>query len=113
MQKRRKANVISKTSFCSRRSRSDVHCREMKIGLFVTAVLFFGLAQTKAAAQSEHDVVVAADGSGDGKTVKAGIKKIPKQNWKRVVISIKPEFITNTSKSLRINAMFRCAARKR
>jgi hypothetical protein len=29
--KQRKANAISKTSFCSRRSRSDVHCREMKI----------------------------------------------------------------------------------
>jgi pectinesterase len=62
----------------------------MKIGLFVTAVLFFGLAQTKAAAQSEHDVVVAADGSGHVKTVQAAIDKIPKQNWKRVVISIKP-----------------------
>ena len=62
----------------------------MKIGLFVTAVLFFGLAQTKAAAQSEHDVVVAADGSGHVKTVQAAIDKIPKQNWKRVVISTKP-----------------------
>src|SRR4029453_9353442 len=90
MQKRRKANVISKTSFCSRRSRSDVHCREMKIGWFVTAVLFFGLAQTKAAAQSEHDLIVAADGSGHVKTVQAAIDKIPRHNWKRVVIFIKP-----------------------
>jgi pectin methylesterase-like acyl-CoA thioesterase len=62
----------------------------MKIGWFVTAVLFFGLAQTKAAAQSEHDVVVAADGSGHVKTVQAAIDKIPKRNSKRVVIFIKP-----------------------
>jgi hypothetical protein len=62
----------------------------MKIGWVVTAVLFFGLAQTKAAAQSEHDVVVAADGTGHVKTVQAAIDKIPKQNWKRVVIFIKP-----------------------
>jgi pectinesterase len=90
MEKQRKANAISKTSFCSRRSRSGVHCQEMKIGWFVTAVLFFGLAQTKAAAQSEHNVVVAADGSGHVKTVQAAIDKIPKHNWKRIVIFIKP-----------------------
>jgi pectinesterase len=61
-----------------------------KYSWFVTAVLFFGLAQTKAAGQSEHDVVVAADGSGHVKTVQAAIDKIPKHNWKRVVIFIKP-----------------------
>jgi pectinesterase len=62
----------------------------MKIGWLLTAVLFFNLAQTKAAAQSEHDVVVAADGSGHVKTVQAAIDKIPKHNSKRAIILIKP-----------------------
>ena len=61
-----------------------------KYSWFVTAVLLLGLAQTKAAAQSEYDVVVAADGSGHVKTVQAAIDKIPKYNWKPVVIFIKP-----------------------
>ena len=90
MRKERKANVISKPCFCSRRSRSDVQCRELKIGWFVTTVLFFGWALTKAAAQSEHDVVVAADGSGHVKTVQAAIDKVPTHNSKQFVIFIKP-----------------------
>jgi len=62
----------------------------MRINRFVTAALFFVLAQTEAAAQSEHNVVVAADGSGHVKTVQAAIDKISKHNSSRVVIFIKP-----------------------
>jgi pectinesterase len=61
-----------------------------KYSWFVTAVWLLGLAQTTAAAQSEHDVVVAADGSGHVRTVQAAVDKVPKYNWKRVVIFIKP-----------------------
>ena len=39
---------------------------------------------------AKSDIVVAADGTGDVKTVQAALERIPENNRKRVVIRIKP-----------------------
>ena len=65
----------------------------MKILGAVVAVLCFGLAETKALAAESHqraDLVVAADGSGDVKSLQEAINRVPENNRKRFVIFIKP-----------------------
>lgn len=52
--------------------------------LFIFTFLLFTSSLAKA------DIVVAADGSGDVKTVQAAIDKVPSNNKRRVVIRIKP-----------------------
>lgn len=65
----------------------------MKICPLVSAILFCGLLSTKssaAEADRKPDVVVAADGSGDVKTVSEAVDRVPTNNRKRFVIFIKP-----------------------
>lgn len=54
----------------------------------VIAVLFLGLAENKTLAQ-KADLVVAADGSRDAKTVQDAVNRVPENNRKRFVIFIK------------------------
>ena len=65
----------------------------MKVFWLVYLVLFVGLTarQTKAAdfSPTKTDVTVAADGSGDVKTVSEALAKIPENNRKRFVIFVK------------------------
>src|ERR1700746_2259750 len=60
----------------------------MKI-LFGVGILTALFAAT-AIASPGSDITVAADGSGDVKTVQAAIDKVPDNNRKRFVIAIKP-----------------------
>ncbi len=65
----------------------------MKFFVLVSLILFFGLTaiQTKAENYSfpKADLTVAADGSGDVKTINEAIAKVPENNSKRYTIFIK------------------------
>ena len=64
----------------------------MKICPLVRAILFCGLVAGKssaAEADRKPDVVVAADGSGDVKTLKEALSRVPTNNRERFVIFIK------------------------
>jgi PelA/Pel-15E family pectate lyase len=61
----------------------------MKIFWLICLILFVGLAETDVFA-AKADIIVAADGSGAVKTVQEAIDKVPENNKKRFVISIKP-----------------------
>ncbi|MDQ3063549.1 MAG: pectate lyase [Acidobacteriota bacterium] len=61
----------------------------MKILRLFLLVLIFGSTQAFAAG-GKIDLTVAADGSGDVKTVSEAINKVPENNRKRFVIRIKP-----------------------
>ena len=61
----------------------------MKIFWLVCLILFVGLAETEVFAQ-KADIIVAADGSGNVKTVGEAIDRVPENNKKRFVIRIKP-----------------------
>src|SRR5829696_6528856 len=56
----------------------------MKQGLLLLIISLFAVSAAKA------DIVVAADGSGDVKTVQQAVDKVPSNNKKRIVIRIKP-----------------------
>lgn len=63
----------------------------MRDGDVVTkAVLGFPLLLVLLAGCAYADIVVAADGTGDVRTVQAAIDRVPENNRKRVVIRIKP-----------------------
>lgn len=64
----------------------------MKIFSLVGAILFCSLAAGKSFATDSNrkpDVIVATDGSGDVKTVKEAMTRVPENNRKRFVIFIK------------------------
>jgi PelA/Pel-15E family pectate lyase len=65
----------------------------MKIFLFINLVLCFGLtkvhAETQFFSSLKADLTVAADGSGDVKTVSEAIQEVPENNKTRFVIFIK------------------------
>ena len=65
----------------------------MKVFLLISLVLCFGLmkihAETQAFFAKKPDLTVAADGSGDVKTVSEAIAKVPENNPSRFVIVIK------------------------
>jgi PelA/Pel-15E family pectate lyase len=56
----------------------------MKKGLLILALVVSAVSAARA------DIVVAADGTGDGRTVSEAIDKVPEDNKTRVVIRIKP-----------------------
>jgi len=56
----------------------------------ITRVLFLTALFLSAAAHAEADIVVAADGTGDVRTVQEAVEKVPANNDRRVVIRIKP-----------------------
>jgi PelA/Pel-15E family pectate lyase len=58
-------------------------------GLFTAAVLCLGLASAAYAA-GRADIVVASDGSGDVKSIQAAVDRVPENNRKRFIVSIKP-----------------------
>src|SRR5215467_6411464 len=60
------------------------------IKAFLCAVFLTCLFAVACLAQRSPDLTVASDGSGDVKTVQAAIDKVPENNKKRFVISIKP-----------------------
>ena len=66
----------------------------MKFFLLAGLVLFFASANAAVQAQTNFnkkaDLTVAADGSGDVKTVQEAIDRVPENNKKRFVIFIKP-----------------------
>ena len=61
----------------------------MKKAVFVNLALFLAFGLQVSFAQ-KSDVTVAADGTGNFKTVQEAINKVPENNSKRFVISIKP-----------------------
>ncbi len=65
----------------------------MKIFLLISLLLCFGLMKTHAGTQvffaKKADLTVAADGSGDVRTVSEAIGRVPENNQKRFVIFIK------------------------
>ena len=65
----------------------------MKIFLLITLILCFGLMNIHAETQfffaKKPDLTVAADGSGDVKTVSEAIARVPEDNQKRFVIFIR------------------------
>lgn len=65
----------------------------MKIFPVIALILFFGLTtiqtQAKPFFSEKADLTVAADGSGDAKTVSEAIAKVPENNSKRFTIFIK------------------------
>lgn len=61
----------------------------MKKAGFVHGVIFIALSAITAFGQ-KPDLVVAADGSGNFKTVQEAVNKVPENNSKRFVIAIKP-----------------------
>ncbi|HEX3100666.1 MAG TPA: pectinesterase family protein, partial [Pyrinomonadaceae bacterium] len=56
------------------------------LGQFFFVLVFF----SEALAAPKPNLVVAADGSGDVRTVQAAVDKVPENNSKRFVIEIKP-----------------------
>jgi PelA/Pel-15E family pectate lyase len=66
-----------------------VGCPEDFMG-FVKYILLLTTMLLAAGSQARADIVVAADGSGDVKTVQDAIGKVPANNKQRVVIRIKP-----------------------
>jgi pectinesterase len=53
-------------------------------------VLLFELLSVAAVSQDSRKIVVAADGTGDFKTVQQAVDRIPEDNQKRILIQIKP-----------------------
>src|SRR5215210_5281562 len=62
----------------------------MKFFLLICLVLIFGLGQANAFPENKADLIVAADGSGNVKSVQEAVNRIPENNKKRFVIFIKP-----------------------
>lgn len=58
-----------------------------KFGLIISIILLFGVAVAFA---KKADLTVAADGSGDARTIGEAIAKVPENNKKRFIIFIKP-----------------------
>src|SRR5262245_48423846 len=52
--------------------------------------IFIAVFAASAVASPAPDITVAADGTGDVKTIQAAIDKVPDNNQKRFVITIKP-----------------------
>ena len=62
----------------------------MRVWLLVFLSLISGCSAVAAAADKKADLTVAADGSGDVKTIGEAIGRVPENNPKRFVIFIKP-----------------------
>src|SRR5687767_15173871 len=66
----------------------------MKFFYLINLILLFGLAPPIAKARNfpekKADLTVAADGSGQVKTVAEAVSRVPENNKKRFVIFIKP-----------------------